>query len=227
MIFLKGKTMKNVPSILKPRAKLRDRLRSAVRGQQALRDGRHKAQGGFTLGELLLVLVIIGVLAVVGFRSVQPIIISGRVQATATDMNSAIQRVVSAANAAGGGATVTYTGFATAQLIPFLSSSNMFRINGTVLNHRLSTGTTPTVTAAVGTPTTGAASSILNVTFNQVHDAACVDLTSLLQTAAVIVSVNGTSVKDSTAATPTVYNGVTASTNCTGGSTNTLVFSFQ
>ena len=44
-------------------------------GQKARR-----CQSGFTLGELLLVLVIIGVLAVVAFRSVQPIIISGRVR---------------------------------------------------------------------------------------------------------------------------------------------------
>jgi Tfp pilus assembly protein FimT len=171
---------------------------------------------------LLLVLVIIGVLAVIGFRSVQPIIISGRVEASATDLNNAVQRIVSAANSSGAGATVSYSGFTTTQLIPFLSSSNVYRTTASTINHRLSTGSAPTVVAA-----SALSNAALQITFAQVHDAACVDLTSLLQTAAVIVSVNGTSVKDSTLATPTVYNGVTAATSCTSGSTNSLVFTFQ
>ncbi len=227
MIFLKGKTMKNVQAILKPRAKLRDRLRSAVQGQQALRDGRHKAQCGFTLGELLLVLVIIGVLAVVGFRSVQPIIISGRVQATATDMNSAVQRIISAANAGvSSTSALDYSSITTANIAQMLVSSNMYRVSGTgagsSVNHRLSTGGSPAVKVIASTT-----NDLLTIEFDQVHDAACVDVTSLLQAAAVKVVVGTNTVKDVSAGGTTQYDGVKTATSCSAGSSNTLKFTYQ
>ena len=182
-----------------------------------------RGQAGFTLGELLLVLVIIGVLAVVAFRSVQPIIISGRVEATATDTNNAVQRIISAANSGVSGTAINYSTVTTAVFSAMLTASNMFRVNAGAITHRLSTGTAPTVTVD-GTVLTNAG---LALTFNQVHDAACIDLTSLLQTAAVLVTVNGTTVKNSTIAAAVAFNGATAAVNCTAGSTNTLVFTFQ
>lgn len=190
----------------------------------SLRSSLLRRVSGFTLGELLLVLVIIGVLAVIAFRSVQPIIISGRVEATATDTNNAVQRIISAANSGVAATAIDYSSITTATFAPFLTSSNMFRVTAGVINHRLSTGTTPTLVVAPAL--TNAA---IQLTFAQVHDAACVDLASLLQTAAVIVKINSAAaaVKDSTAAAPTAYNGVTAATQCTAGSANTLVFTFQ
>ncbi len=182
-----------------------------------------RGQSGFTLGELLLVLVIIGVLAVVAFRSVQPIIISGRVEATATDTNNAVQRIISAANSGVSGTAINYSTVTTAVFSAMLTASNMFRVNAGAITHRLSTGTAPTVTVD-GTVLTNAG---LALTFNQVHDAACIDLASLLQTAAVLVTVNGTTVKNSTIAAAVAFNGATAAVNCTAGSTNTLVFTFQ
>ncbi|MDI9331232.1 MAG: type II secretion system protein [Alphaproteobacteria bacterium] len=190
---------------------------------------RRRSQGGFTLGELLLVLVIIGVLAVVAFRSVQPIIISGRVEATATDTNTAVQRIISAANSSASAAAADYSTITNAVFAAFLSSSNMFKVTGTggavAISHRLSTGTAPSVTV-----TTASSNTQLVVTFSQVHDAACTDLSSLLQTGAVKVVITGaaaTTVKDITLVTPTVYNGVTAATACSVGSANSLAFTFQ
>jgi prepilin-type N-terminal cleavage/methylation domain-containing protein len=189
----------------------------------SLRSSLLRRVSGFTLGELLLVLVIIGVLAVIAFRSVQPIIISGRVEATATDTNNAVQRIISAANSGAAGTAINYSGINTATFAPFLASSNMFRVNAGVITHRLSTGTAPLLTVA-----SALTNAAIELTFAQVHDAACVDLASLLQTAAVIVTINGaTAVKDSTAATAVPFNGVTAATQCRVGSTNALVFTFQ
>ena len=71
-----------------------DAVRSEVSSGQ-VRKPHQLRQGGFTLGELLLVLVVIGILTVIGFRAVQPIIISGRVQSTATDIREMASSSVS------------------------------------------------------------------------------------------------------------------------------------
>lgn len=181
-------------------------------------------QGGFTLIELGLVLLLIAVLGALAVPRVRTFIIEGRVSPTARDLLSAVARV--RANAEGGGDT-PYASMVTATLANTLSDrSNTLTVAGVGAGAAVTHGlgaTAATLTAAASTITT--AGDSFTVTFNTVNFGACPLLASQIQSTAEAVSINGTVVKSVPAGT--AYNGQTAQTSCTTGDTNTFVFTFR
>jgi type IV pilus assembly protein PilA len=181
-------------------------------------------QGGFTLIELGLVLLLIAVLGALAVPRVKTFIIEGRVSPTARDVLQAVARI--RANAEGGGAT-PYASVVTATLANTLADrSNTLTVTGVgaaaTVTHALG-ATGATLTAASNTITT--AGDSFTTTFNTVNFAACPLLASQIQSTAEAVSINGTVVKSVPAGT--AYNGQTAQTACTAGDTNTFVFTFR
>jgi type IV pilus assembly protein PilA len=183
-----------------------------------------KKQGGFTLVELSIVMLIIAVLGALSYPKIRTFLISGKTKPTADDVTLAVTRI--RANAEGTGNT-PYAGVATNTIANTLRErTNALTVTGVgnaaTLQHKLG-ATGAQVTAAPATITT--AGDSFSLTFPTVNSGACPDLATSLQNSAEIISINGTVVKSVPAGT--VYNGQNALAACTADDTNTYVFTFR
>lgn len=186
-----------------------------------------QSQRGFTIVELLVVLAIIALLAIFGLPAARGMIIGGKVEPTASDVNKIVTKM--RANFAGQGSTpYTNLGAAAAATANFANTSRGLASSITV------TGAGATATAqhdlgatgsqigvAQGTITT--AGDSFTVTFPTANEAACPGLAAQLSRAAEVITINGTAVK----AAGGTYNGGTAQNLCTAGDTNAFVFTFR
>jgi len=188
---------------------------------------KNNSQRGFTIVELLVVLAIIALLAIFGLPAARGMIIGGKVEPTASDVNKVVTKM--RANFAGQGSTpYTNLGAAAAATANFANTSRGLASSITV------TGAGATATAqhdlgatgsqigvAQGTITT--AGDSFTVTFPTANEAACPGLAAQLSRAAEVITINGTAVK----AAGGTYNGGTAQNLCTAGDTNAFVFTFR
>lgn len=184
-----------------------------------------KQQRGFSLMELIVVILIGSVLGLLAMPRINAFIISGKVEPSGKDVAQAVLRI--RANAEGSGIT-PYTSVATATL------ANTLRDRSTALTVSAAVGATATATHGLGesgatlTAAPGTLSTLGDsfvVTFNQVNKGACPDLSTQLQNISEVITINGTTVKSIPAAT--AYNGQTAENACTAGNTNTFAFTFR
>lgn len=182
---------------------------------------RNRKQGGFTLIELMVVLAIMGMLVVFAITYFRGYTVKGKVKPTADALAIAITDV--RLNAEGGGAT-PYASMTTAALANTVGNrATALTVTGTgnaaTMTHQIGE-TGATITAAPATITTLGDS--FTVTVNNVNDAACPSLASILNPQAEVIRVNGTVVKSIPAGT--TYNGQTAKILCNPDDTNTFVF---
>jgi prepilin-type N-terminal cleavage/methylation domain-containing protein len=183
-----------------------------------------KAQAGFTLVEIGVVLFIIAMLSVFAAPKINAFLISGRTQPTAADLGAAMVRI--RANAEGAGST-PYSSITAATLANTLRDhSNVMPVTGVgalaTVEHKL--GATGSLIAVAPATITTAGDSF-TITLSTVNATACPDLAAQLQSNSEIISINGTVVmSNSTTTTPVVYNPQTAQNLCTAANTNTFVF---
>lgn len=189
---------------------------------QAQAQKTRKKQGGYLAMEYIVVSLVVGVIGLFALPRIQSWIISGKVGPTSNDAVQGVLRI--RANAEGSGAT-PYTSMSTAALANTLRErSSALTVSGTTttatMTHALGE-TGAAVTAAPATLTTLGDS--FSVTFAQVNKGACPELATRLQNVSEVITINGVSVKTTT----TAYNGQTAENACTGGNTNTFVFTMR
>jgi type IV pilus assembly protein PilA len=196
----------------------------AIRANHINAGARRRSQGGFTLIELTIVGIILGVLTLLALPRINSFLIDRKVQPTATDLAQAVMRV--RVNAEGTGAT-PYTGMNTAALANTLRGrTTVLTVNGSGATANMTHGlgrTGATVTAAPTTITVTGDS--WTATASTVNAAACPGLAASLRTAAEIITINGEVVHSIPAGT--AFNGQTAQNFCTDGDTNTFTFTFR
>lgn len=184
-------------------------------------------QKGFTIIELIVVIAIIALLSILAIPFARGLIIDGKVQPTADDINKVVTKI--RANLAGQGTTpYTNLGSAAAATAVFsntargLASSLTVTGSGTVATTQHDLGQT-SAQVAVASATITTAGDAFSVTLPTVNQTACPGIASQLQKAAEIVVINGTTVK----AAGGTYNGGTAQNACRTGDTNSFVFTFR
>lgn len=182
---------------------------------------------GFTIVELLIVLSIVAVLAVIGIPIARGIIISGKVEPTASDINKVVTKLRS--NFTGQGATPYTNMGATAAATAIFSNTarglaSSLNVTGTGATAAVSHDIGATGSAiAVAQSTITTAGDSFTVTIPTVNDSACPGLASQLSKSAEVITINATSVK----AVGGTYNGGTAQNACTADDTNSFVFTFR
>lgn len=186
-----------------------------------------KPQRGFSMIELMIVIAIGALLAIVGVPYARAMIINGKVEPTANDIQKIVTKMRT--NFSGQGNTpYTNLGAAAAATANFANTGRGLASAITI------TGAGATATAqhdlglngsqiAVAQGTITTAGDSFTVTLPTVNEAACPGTAAQLSKAAEVITVNGTAVK----AVNGVYNGGTAQNLCTAGDTNTFVFTFR
>lgn len=190
--------------------------------RQALRE-----QAGFSLVETGFVILIISLIAVIGFPYVQGMVIESRVPPVSNE----IKRVIASTKTLAEGSSVTpYAGISNAQnLARTLEGSSVLRLSGATVAHRLGgpgTGANGTVTIAPAALGGGATGSAFSLTLTSVNKFACPILAGTLNAMAESIAINGQAVKtlDQDGAVTQAYNPTSAQQHCTSGDTNTFVF---
>lgn len=178
-----------------------------------------RAQAGFTIVELLIVLGVIAVLAIVGLPAVQNIMMEGRAPEVAKEVQRFVVKATNARQAGGSWATASNT-----ELAATLVGSSILKVT---------TGATPSIThdlnkaGDVGSITfapgnIAAAGDSGAVTLVKIDGAPCPIVLNSLAKLAHTLSVNGTNVKT----TAQAYDGGTAQATCTD-TNNTIVLQFR
>jgi len=186
-----------------------------------------KKAKGFTLVELIVVIAIGALLALFAVPYARGIIINGKVEPTANDVNKTVTSM--RGNFAGQGVTpYTNLGSGAAATAIFANTARGLSSSLTVTG----SGATATVQHDLGE--TGAQISVASSTITTAGDsftvslplvnvAACPGLAAQLSRVAEVIAINGTAVK----ASGGTYNGGTAQNACTDGDTNTFDFTFR
>lgn len=178
-----------------------------------------RKQDGFTIVELLTVIAVITILAIVSIFAVPPLIISGKVGPSATELTRGMQKM--RINSEGSG-LAPYAAVTTSTLANQMRGGSVFTVTGSgttaTLQHSLKLLGAGDVTVAPATLLT--AGDAYAITVNTSSDAACPGLAASVQRSAEVITINGVSVK----AAGGKYNGAAASDACTLLDTNTFVF---
>jgi prepilin-type N-terminal cleavage/methylation domain-containing protein len=184
-------------------------------------------QKGFTIIELIVVIAIIALLSILAIPFARGLIIDGKVQPTADDINKVVTKI--RANFAGQGATpYTNLGAAANATAVFsntargLASSLTVTGSGTAAITAHDLGQTNSQVAVAQATITTAGDSF-SVTLPTVNETACPGLASQMAKGAERITINGTVAK----AVGGTYNGGTAQNACLSGDTNAFVFTFR
>lgn len=187
-----------------------------------------KKSAGFTLVELIIVIAIGALLAIFGLPAMRGMLISGKVEPTASDINRAVASL--RGNFTGQGVT-PYTNLGTGAAAT-ATFANTARGRASALNVSTAAGAGATIQhdlgatgseIAVASSTITTAGDSFTVTLPTVNEAACPGLAAQLSKSAELITINGTVAK----AVGANYNGGTAQNACSAGDTNTFVFTFR
>ncbi|WP_298706145.1 type 4 pilus major pilin [Variovorax gossypii] len=187
-----------------------------------------KTTRGFTLVELIIVIALIALLAIFSLPAVRGMLVSGKVEPTASDVNKAVASL--RGNFSGQGNT-PYVNLGTGAAATAVFA-NTARGRTSALTVSAATGAAATIQhdlgatnsqIAVASSTITAAGDSFTVTLPTVNEAACPGLAAQLSRSAELITVNGVVAK----AVGGTYNGGTAQNACTAGDTNAFVFTFR
>lgn len=176
---------------------------------------------GFTLVELLIVLAIVAVLAIIGLPKIQEIMIEGRAPEVAKALQAAMTKA--GTNRQAGGDWSTASNSELANILE--GNTTVYATTGATANvkHDLNTDERGDITLAPGT--IAAANDSGSLTVAKVNVGACPILANSLQKIAHIITVNGTTIKNST--NGTAYSGGKAQEACVKGNGNAIVATFR
>ena len=177
-----------------------------------------KKQRGFSLIELSVVVLIMGLLGFLIAPRVQSFLLRGKVKAASDELTQAVVRLNS--NRTTGSSD--FTSASTKELLKVLTPSSAFElVDGSTptVNHKLS-NVGGTVTYGPGTLLAANDAGLL--TIGGVDESICQDLANSLSATAVSLGVNGTTAKNTAASPQVPYNSATATNSCTTGSGNTI-----
>lgn len=177
---------------------------------------------GFTIVELLIVLMIIAILAILAIPKARSMIIGGKVEPTASDINKVVAKLRTNFTGTGAAPYGSIDSSVFANIARTMSQSLTVTGSGAaaVTTHDLGASG---ATVDVAPSTITVANDSYTVTVNSADDAAC-SLGSQVGRSAEVITLNGTTVKASATAD---YQPAAAQTACTTGETNTFVFTFK
>lgn len=196
---------------------------------------RRGRQAGFSLVEVSIVSAIVLLISMVAVPMISDYIIENKVPKVGEELLRFVVRMRVSGNGAG---EQPYSGVSNALLASAMKQSSVLRVSGAsasaVVKHGLGGGSgtsSGVVTLAPATVGSGAAGSAFKLTLNNVNNAACPGLASVLHQMASIVSITGGKtggeVKNSTASPAVAYNPLLAESYCNSGDVNTFVFTVQ
>jgi len=193
------------------------------------------AQHGFSLVEVSIVTAIVLLIAIAGIPAINSYVIENKVPKVGEELQRFVARMK--ANAQGAG-TAPYRLIDTGSLANALRSSSVVSVAGNgsaaVVAHGLGgggiagSGTIVLAPAGVGE---GGMGSGFTLTLDDVNDAACPALASVMQRVSDIITVAGragaVTVKDTVAEPPVPYDPILADAQCAEGDSNTFVFTVR
>lgn len=209
---------------------LRFFFESPTRSTQSL-----AAQRGFSLIEISIVTTLMMLIAIIGIPAIQGYVIENKVPRVAEEMQRFVARMK--ANTNGFGAT-PYLGIDSGALANALRSSSVVSVSGFGARASVAHGLGGTGHSGRGVISVepqavpGASSgSAFSLTLNDVNQAACPALASILQRLAEVVTIAGASgpimVKNALTEPNMPYNPMLADAQCVSGDRNTFVFTIR
>jgi type IV pilus assembly protein PilA len=209
---------------------LRFSFESHTRSTQSL-----AAQRGFSLIEISIVTTLMMLIAIIGIPAIQGYVIENKVPRVAEEMQRFVARMK--ANTNGFGAT-PYLGIDSGALANALRTSSVVSVAGFGARASVAHGLGGTGHSGRGVISVepqavpGAASgSAFSLTLNDVNQAACPALASILQRLAEVVTIAGASgpimVKNALTEPNMPYNPMLADAQCVSGDRNTFVFTIR
>jgi len=184
-------------------------------------------QQGFTIVELLVTIAIIALLSLAAVPFARDIIVSGKVEPTASDINKVATRL--RGNFAGQGSTPYMNLGAGAAATAVFANTARSLASSLVVTGAQAAATVQHEIGATGAQVTVAQGQVtqigdsFNVSVALVNAAACPALAAQLSRASERISINNVLVKPIGG----VFNGGLAQNACTPGDTNTFVFQFR
>ena len=193
------------------------------------------AQRGFSLIEISIVTTLMMLIAIIGIPAIQGYVIENKVPRVAEEMQRFVARMK--ANTNGFGAT-PYLGIDSGALANALRTSSVVSVAGfgaraSVAHGLGGTGHSGRGLISVEPQTVPGASSgsAFSLTLNDVNQAACPALASILQRLAEVVTIAGASgpimVKNALTEPNMPYNPMLADAQCVSGDRNTFVFTIR
>jgi len=193
------------------------------------------AQHGFSLVEVSIVTAIVLLIAIAGIPAINSYVIENKVPRVGEELQRFVARMK--ANAQGAG-TAPYRLIDTGSLANALRSSSVVTVSGegaaAVVAHGLGgSGTAGSGTIVLGPAAVGegGSGSGFSLTLDDVNEAACPSLASVMQRVSDIITVAGRSgavtVKDAVAVPAVPYDPILADAQCAEGDSNTFVFTVR
>jgi len=192
-------------------------------------------QRGFSLVEVSIVTAIVLLISITAIPSINSYVIENKVPKVGEELQRFVARVK--ANAQGGG-SAPYAGMSTMILANALRNSSVLSVSGSGAASVVAHGLGGSGSAGNGivslTPTSvtgGTAGSAFTLTLNNVNDAACPSLASVLQRVSESISIAGSGgavvVKNALAVPAMAYSATLADAQCASGDRNTFVFTVR
>jgi prepilin-type N-terminal cleavage/methylation domain-containing protein len=201
-------------------------------GQLMQRVIPHAIQQGFSLIEVSIVTAIVLLIAIVGIPAIGSYVIENKVPKVGEEL----QRFIARAKVNGqGGSNTPYRSLHNGILANALRDSSVVSVTGSDATALVAHGLGGSGTASGGTIALASAviagggpGSAFTLTLNNVSNAACPSLASVMQRVSEVMTLQGKAgpvvLKDTTTQPPKLYDAMLAQAHCASGDSNTFVF---